>query len=255
MKHFSFISAAAAATLMLAASCSDSIETYNGQAGIYFAMPVKSNSVNVDTMYCETSELPFIITNAKDSTFYLKVKILGPVASHDRNISVRIVEEETDLLPEDMDPLQESYPLYAGQVFGGIPLKFHRAASLEGEIRTLTLELVENGDFSLPVKLWRNSSTEYVNVIRHTITISDKYVQLPGFSEAYFGPFSEKKMKLMLELFDMELKDFSEPLSYVYAKALGQKLDRYLKEMEAKGEPVMEEDGITPMRAGDYIYN
>lgn len=254
MKQFSSISAAVAATLMLAASCSDSIETYNGLAGIYFAMPVASTSVNADTAYSQTSELPFIITESRDSSFYLKVKILGPVSGHDRNISVRIVEEETDLLPEDMDPLQESYPLYAGQVFGGIPLNFHRTASLEGEERTLTLELIENSDFSLPVKLWRNSSNEYVNVIRHSITISDKYVQLPGFSEAYFGPFSEKKMKLILELFDMKLTDFREPLGYVYAKALGQKFDRYLKEMEAKNEPVLEEDG-TPMTAGDYIYN
>lgn len=255
MKRITYkLSLAVLATVLIAcmASCSDAIDTYKGMSGIYFAMSVKQTSVNADTTYSESSALPFIITESRDSCFYLKVKILGAVSQTDREISVRIVE--SDLMPEDMDPLMESYPLYGGQVFGGIPLNFHRTASLEGEERSITIELVANGDFSLPVTLWKNSANEYVNVVRHTITISDKYVQLPGYMESFFGPFSEKKMKLILELFGLKLSDFNEKLPLTYAKALGQRFDRYLKEQAAKGTPVMEDDG-TPMVAGDYIYD
>ena len=37
-------------------------------------------------------------------------------------------------------------------------------------------------------------------------------------------------------------------------KTIGQKLDRYLAEMRAKGTPVYEEDGVTLMKSGDYLY-
>jgi len=124
---------------------------------------------------------------------------------------------------------------------------------LEGAQRTLTVSLVANDDFSLPIKQWRNSSTESVSVVKHSIAISDKYVQLPGFSVGYFGPFSEKKMKLLLEIFDMKLSDFNERFSITKGRTMGQRFDRYLKEQKAQGRTVYEDDG-TEMVAGDYIY-
>ena len=60
-------------------------------------------------------------------------------------------------------------------------------------------------------------------------------------------------MKILLELFSMNLMDFNEKLPVTVTKALGQKFDRWLKEMKAKGETVLEEDG-SEMKAGDYIY-
>jgi hypothetical protein len=92
-----------------------------------------------------------------------------------------------------------------------------------------------------------------VNVVRHTVVISDKYVQLPGYRTGHFGPFSEKKMRIILELSGLKLTDFNETMAVTVTKSIGQKLDRYLAEMKAKGEPVMEDDG-TPMTAGEYIY-
>lgn len=239
--------------LAAAVSCSSEIQTYHGDAGIYFAMREKVSTVNVDTLYRETSTLPFIVTDSRDSVFNLRVKILGPVSDVDRHVSVRVVDEVTTAVEGDYDQVEGSYVLKAGEVYGVIPVHFHRVASLAGKERSLTLELVENEDFTLPIKRWRNSSTEYVNVVRHTVVISDKYVQLPGYRTGHFGPFSEKKMRLILELSGMKLTDFNETIAVTVTKSIGQKLDRYLAEMKAKGEPVMEDDG-TPMTAGEYIY-
>ena len=245
--------AAAFVAMILTSACSEKIKTYDGVSGIYFAMRVESSAVNADTTYTETSSVPFIVTEEEDITFNLKVKILGPVSDHDRQVTIEVVSEETDALEGDYDPLQPSYTLPAGAVFGNIPITFHKSASLEGTERQLTVRLVENSDFSLPIRMWENSSDEYVDVVKHTIIYSDKYVQLPGYATGYFGPFSEKKMALLLEVLDLKISDFNEPMPYTKARALGQKFDRYLKEQAAKGEPVLEDDG-TPMTAGDYIY-
>lgn len=251
MRHRAYICALALAAVI--AGCNSELETYHGASGVYFAMNSGSSYANADTTYLETSDLPFIITGSRDSVFNVKIKTVGPVASHDRQVAVRIVGEESTVLPEDYEPLQESYVLKAGEVFGSIPIKFLRAASLAGQERTLTIELVENSDFSLPIKVWRNSSREYVNVIRHSINVSDKYVRLPGYSESHFGPFSEKKMRLILELFGMKLTDFRTSLPYTRTKAMGQKFDRWLQQQKSRGETVYEEDG-TEMKAGNYIY-
>ncbi len=249
MKRYIYIFVLAA----VSAACSSEIDTYHGDAGVYFAMREKVNTINVDTLYRETSTLPFIITDSRDSMFMLRVKILGAVSDKDRQVSVRVLEDLSSVTESDYEPLQSSYVLKAGEVYGVIPVHFHRTASLEGQERRLVVELVGNEDFTLPIRRWRNSNTEYVDVTRHTVVISDKYVQLPGYREGHFGPFSEKKMKILLDLGQMKLSDFSEPLSITLTKSLGQKLDRYLVEQKAKGEPVLEADG-NEMEAGEYLY-
>jgi hypothetical protein len=239
---------------LVAVSCMSEIDTYHGESGIYFAMREDVTTVNVDTLYRETSTLPFIVTAKTDSVFNLKVKILGAVADYDREISLRVVDDLSTALQGDYDILQPTYTLPAGEVYGIIPIKFNRTASLQGNERSLVLELMENEDFTLPIRMWRNSTTEYVSVVRHTIVISDKYVQLPGYRTGHFGTFSEKKMKLIIELSGLKLNDFNEILPVTMTKTIGQKLDRYLAEMKAKGTPVYEEDGVTLMKAGDYLY-
>lgn len=241
------------ALLQNLSSCSKEVNTYRGESGVYFAMSIPQNYVNSDTLYTEVSNLPFIITESKDSTFHLKLKILGPVSNQERKVSVRVVEDETTAVEGDFEPIQEEYSFPVGQVFASIPIHFHRQTSLKRKERKLTLELVENNDFTLPLKMWKNSSDEYVSIVKHTIIYSDKYVKLKGYYTSYFGPFSEKKMKLILELFNMKLVEFDQKLPYAYAKTLGQGLDRHLKEMKAKGETIYEEDG-SEMVAGDYIY-
>ena len=240
--------------LAFMAACSSEIGTYHGESGVYFAMRDNVNTVNVDTLYRETSSLPFIVTDSRDSVFILRVKILGAVADHDRQVEIKVVDDMSSVVEEDYEALPSSYTLKAGEVYGEIPISFHRMPSLKGNERSLVVELVENEDFTLPIRLWRNSGTEYVNVTRHTIVISDKYVQLPGYRTGHFGPFSEKKMELILQLSGMSLNDFNVQLPVTLTKSLGQKLNRYLAEMRARGETVYEEDGVTPMTAGEYIY-
>ena len=241
-------------TALVAVSCMSEIDTYHGESGIYFAMRENVTTVNVDTLYRETSSLPFIVTEKMDSVFNFKVKILGAVSAHDREVSLRVVDELSTTEQGDYEQIQATYTLPAGEIYGIIPIKFNRTASLHGKERSLVLELIENDDFTLPIRMWRNSSTEYVSVVRHTIVISDKYVQLPGYRPGHFGPFSEKKMRLIIELSGLKLSDFNETLPVTMTKTIGQKLDRYLAEMKAKGTPVYEEDGVTLMKAGDYLY-
>ena len=240
-------------SLLAAVSCNKGLEEYSGNSGLYFAMSIRDASVNADTLYSEATPRPFVMTEKSDSVLNIRVKIIGDLADKDRYFQVGTIPEESTLLSGDCEPLKESYVVKAGQIYGQIDLHFHRTASLKGTERKLKIRLLPTSDFNLPMKVWKNGSKDYVSILEHEIVISDKYVQLPGFAEYAFGPFSEKKMELLLQLSGLEFSDFNEKFSTTYAKALGQKLDRYLKEQTAKGQPVLEEDG-SPMTAGEYIY-
>ncbi len=237
--------------LALFAGCESNLMLYDGETGVYFAMPTGDNFTNADTTYTETSSLPFIIQPADvtQSTFHLKIKILGAVTDEDREVSVRMVPEESTVLPGDYEPLQQSYILPVGTVFGSIPITFHRAG-LEGLERKMVIELVPNDDFSLPITKWRNSSTEYVDVVKHTILVSDKYVRLPGYTEGHFGKFSQTKMELICRISGRDLTYFNNKLSISVTRAIGLKLDRYLSE---QNPPLRDEDGEI-MTVGKYLY-
>ena len=100
------------------AACSSEIQTYNGEAGVYFAMRENVSTVNVDTLYRESSSLPFIVTSSRDSVFILKVKILGTVSDKDRQVSVRVLDDLSSVHEADYEPLPASYTLKAGEVYG-----------------------------------------------------------------------------------------------------------------------------------------
>ena len=117
---------------LITLSCSSELETYHGTSGIYFAMNAGSTAVNADTMYSETSLLPFIVTEDVDSTFNLKVKILGAVSDKDRQISIETVPEETDALEEDYDLTSYSHILPAGSVQLILPGDTHIVACAKG---------------------------------------------------------------------------------------------------------------------------
>lgn len=233
-------------------ACNKQIETYSGEAGIYFAMSESKGGLDDSAQdYTSETDIPFAVYNSiTDTTLLVRAKVIGESVSHERQVDIRVVPQE-DAEQEakegwDYDALQATYPVKAGEVYAEIPIRFHLKEDLEGKERMLTLELVANSDFTTPMAEWRrpNSSDKTgVDVLRHTIVISNKWVQLPGFRTYFFGAYSEKKCKLMCSLFGLTLLDFESEttMSVTKAKSLGLKLDQYLKEQESQGNTIYED--------------
>ena len=74
------------------------------------------------------------------------------------------------------------------------------------------------------------------------MTVSDKYVRLDGWSDMFYGTYSDKKIKLMCTVFGLTLADFQpDAMSYVEKKVLGQNFRRYLDAEEAGGRTVYDD--------------
>ncbi|MEQ3319143.1 MULTISPECIES: DUF4843 domain-containing protein [Bacteroides] len=251
---------------ILQAGCREDIELYSGTAGIYFAMSIKYGGWNDSELdYTSTSEIPFAVDEREDTVLQVRAKIIGSIADYDRIVSIRIISQE-DAETEakegfDFDPILDTYYVKANEAYANIPIHFYRRSDLKDKERVLVLELLPSKDFSTPMIEWLrpgSSDKTGVDVLHHTITISDKWIKLPGFNEYYFGTYSEKKNRLMCELFDMKLKDFEKTMTTVKCRTLAIKLDQYLKEQDAQGTPVYEdyrdeEGNPVKMTVGDGI--
>lgn len=229
--------------------CRENIEEYSGMAGIYFAMSSKSGGWDDNKMdYVSASDIPFAVDEREDTVFLLRAKIIGETTGYDRAVSIRIVPQENAEMEakegKDFDPLLDTYYVKANKVYADIPIHFYNKSDLKNKKRVLEIELLPNNEFNTPMEEWLrpgSSDKTGVDVLRHSIAISNKWIKLPGFNEYFFGTYSEKKNRLMCELFNMTLKDFEKPMSTVRNRTLAVKLDQYLKEQEAKGATVYED--------------
>lgn len=233
------------------AACSDEINTYSGESGIYFAMSATKGGLDDSKQdYTAETQIPFAVySTISDTTLIVRAKVIGPAVNHDRMVTVQVValdDSEQAIEGWDYDPLDNNYTVKAGEVYALIPIHFYLKGDLEGKERKLQIELVANADFQTPMSEWlrpNSSDKNGVDVLRHTITISNKWVQLPGFRTYFFGTYSEKKCKLICSLFGLTLLDFAteDSMSLTKTKALAIKFDQYLKDQESKGNTIYED--------------
>lgn len=134
--RYGLIPALAAAALALGA-CNESIRTYDGQTGIYFAM-LQSGSDEENPRYTADSSLPFALlpSGTDEQTLQLRVKVIGSVADYPRAFAFRTVADRTTAQEgHDYELPEGDCVVAAGEVYGYIPIRFFRRASLDEEER------------------------------------------------------------------------------------------------------------------------
>ena len=166
------------------AACTEEIETYSGESGIYFAMSATKGGLDDSKQdYTAETQIPFAVySTISDTTLMVRAKVIGPAVDHDRKVTVQVVaSEDAEQAKEgwDYDALDNSYTVKAGEVYVLIPIHFYLRDDLEGKERQLKLELVANEDFATPMAQWlrpNSSDKTGVDVLHHTITISNKSI-------------------------------------------------------------------------------
>ena len=150
---------------------------------------------------------------------------------------------------EDYAPLEERYVITAGERDGFVEFTGFRQAKMLDSTYYVTLQLMENEYFSLPMDVWRplenkDYTKEIQNVVRHVVGLSDEVFMPKAWTVNYFGPYSKKKVKLLCEMFGLKMADFDNviEMDMERQRTYAQGLDKYLKEMEAKGQTVYEDE-------------
>ncbi len=233
--------------------CEKEMMDYEGKDGVYFSVQQIPPSLYGNPeiwAHLDTTLIPFSLLLENDSTVRLKVRVMGQVVDYDRYFTVSVVDTLTTATEGvDYAPLEKQYMISAGERDGYVEFTGFRQAKMLDSTYYVTLQLEENEYFSLPMDVWRPlESKDYTktirDVIRHVVGLSDEVFQPKAWTPNYFGPYSKKKIKLLCEMFGLQMSDFDNviEMDMERQRTYAQGLDKYLKEMEAKGETVYEDE-------------
>lgn len=259
------------AICLLAASaaivgCEESLDTYEGESGIYFDTKADDNSV----MLTDTVTVHWGLKNADitSQTVKLRVKLFGNTASVDRKFSILVETDPGDTYAAEagidyIEPPLE-YTMKAGEAETVIEVEVLRRHNLQDNPRRLRISLVETPE----LKFLFSRAVGYVNEAGETLSrpldlqrviYMDESFPIPGWwyycGDAYFGDWSMTKSALICEVMGIDREDWVDTnalvnsLSQGYLKFCGRYMQKWLEEQAAQGNTILDEDG-SPMVMG-----
>ncbi|MBC9931079.1 DUF4843 domain-containing protein [Chitinophaga qingshengii] len=253
ISHLRYIAGTAAMLLLMASCRKAEIPTYTTSDDIYF-------SVVRDYVTYDTTIVTFAYTpRTTDTTMYLKIAALGKPAGRERNVSYRVVDTAANaaVLHKHFElPAKLAVP--ADSVSCYLPVVMHKTEDMSKRTFSITLQLEPNNDFQTRLQLLvkDKNNNRFTSLLRHVIIVDNK-LNIPdkGWYEDFYGPFTSKKMLLMGELLELSIQDLYNKIGSADPGATrfyANYLKTYLKDMEAAGTPVQEDDG-TLMKLGKYM--
>lgn len=249
--------------LLALTSCEKELMTYEGKDCIYFDIRRGAEWIDPDLWAHEYySTVSFGSTMDNDIPLSLKVQASGMPADFDREFSLTIVADSTELQAGDYDGLNTSYVIKAGETSTNVDLTFHRKEHMSGDTLQLQLQLIENEHFNLMYTDFGKAPEQYApsanpafdynrDASIHNIFVSDvmsrpkQWLGNDVTGLGVFGAFSAKKWKLIMELSGTTIDDFSNATTMPNARmtAIGETLATYLIEKAIAREPILEDDG------------
>ena len=210
---------------LLLLNCSeDTLDTYHGNDGIYFAP-------NMLGKYIDSTSFSFAMVTVDDTVVNMAVRLYGEVRDYDRPFRVE-VEKATGESGIDYEPLLEEYVLLANKAVADSPLRIFLHGSAKNY---LTLRILPNEYFTQLLAL-KVQDEDTLNMTRKTLIFTSKLTQPKNWYEWAFGYFSEAKYKLVNELGNIDPEVWNAnrfPSQYYYQLPL--LITNYLNSKIAEG--------------------
>lgn len=249
--------------MVITTSCEKELMTYEGKDSIYFDIRKEISWLDPATWSHEHYSLvSFGSTLDDEIPLSLKIQASGMPSTIDREFSIIVVKDSTEIQDGDFAGLNPSYVIKAGETSTTVNLTFYRKEHMKGDTLRLQLGLVENEYFSLMYTDYGKTPEQYEPTSNpkfdfnhdasvHNIFVSDvmsrpnQWAGNDATGIGSLGAFSEKKWRLIMELTGTTIDDFSSAstMPAIRMKAIGETLARYLLEKALAKEPVLEADG------------
>ena len=193
---------------LLLVNCSeDTLDTYHGNDGIYFAPSILGK-------YIDSTSFSFAMVTVDDTVVNMAVRLYGEVQDYDRPFRVKL-EEATGEEGVDYAPLEEEYTLPANKAEAAIPVRIFRHGTAKNK---LVLRIVPNEYFTQALSL-KVQDEDTLDMTLKTLILTSKLTQPKNWYDWAFGYFSEAKYKLVNELGNMDPEVWnatSFPSQYYY---------------------------------------
>lgn len=211
-------------SLLFLCCSEDTLDTYHGNDGIYFAP-------NMMGKYIDSTSFSFAMVTEDDTVVNMAVRLYGEVQDYDRPFRVKL-EEAIGEEGVDYAPLEEEYVLPANRAETAIPVRIFRHGFAKNK---LTLRIVPNEYFTQVLSL-KVQDEDTLDMTVKTLIFTSKLTQPKNWYDWAFGYFSEAKYKLVNELGNMNPEVWNSnnfPSQYYYQLPLF--LTNYLNSKIAEG--------------------
>lgn len=263
-------------SVLLFSSCKeDTIDVYNGETNIYFSLkrwdggsnglsytitdfPVEEELYSASWSSIREARDSILVSMALDGTDegekveLIPVNVSGNITDYDRKIEFNIDLQSTTAVPEEDFKAEGLIP--AGKRIGAIAVRLNRV-SFRDTTLSMSFNLVPNEHFQTNYRVINRSSSDTSKVDLRSFKLVATSILTPpvrweSFLKNYMGPFSRKKVFLLLEITGGNIEELYAPIpSIPLMTAWGKTLKNYLLDQKNKGNTIYEEDG-TEMTAG-----
>ena len=238
---------------LLLCGCEKEMIYFQGEDSLYFDVRSQLGAHEFFTA------IPFGATQENSLEIECNVMTTGYPKEYDREFKVIVNTDSTTAVSErDYAPLNESYVIKAGETSTTINITLQRSQAMYNDTLLLQLQLLPNDHFKTLFTNFEDNPGNFLpndNVLFaynhdasiHNIFIYDVVTQPKGWWKGLWGEFSAKKWRLMMEITDTKIEDYSDILiamPMMRAQAIDEKFGKHLLEMAKNKETViLEEDG------------
>ncbi len=174
--------------------------------GIYF-----NNRANISSASAllGSTNLTFVYENSDEMEVPVRIQLLGRPASQARPIEMRVTSDDAVEGVDYVLPQQAVMPAEATTLDYVVTLK--RTAALQTASKTISLEILPNEYFSLPVTEEVQANGDIISTVRFSIIYSDMFTTPPvAWEKGLLGEFSPQKFNLICKVLNINPADFND---------------------------------------------
>lgn len=242
-KNINYVSALFLVIPMLI-SCEKELSPYEGKSAVYFQETERKILYSGEVLK-DSSVLSFSLAKAVDSTVNMVVAVMGGKTNVDRPYKLSIDASSNVTAGVHYTILNESFSIKANQVLDTVKIKFFRTEDLLASTLLLSFRLEENENFSTKMndRLLNATTGKRHSFINYRWFVND-IIKKPGrWQDGYLGPFSRKKLFLMVEVTGVDPAYMDSSIGLPELAAYGSYMQRYLNEQRLAGNTILEENG------------
>lgn len=211
-------------TLLIALCCwncqEDTLETYDGQDGVYFVNLYAGRILSLEDNFSDTTTFSFAFVTEQDTIVRLGVRAMGKIASTDRPFAVRVVSTNAQE-GVHYDALEPEYMIPADTTDGYVPIHIYRESIDPDTTFYIELELVPNSYFAqnMPFKeVTESGVTDTLDIRRHVLVFDNKVSEPTIWSSliSNYGDWTEAKFNFVNETFNINPGDWYGTDAYVW---------------------------------------
>lgn len=244
MKNITFI---LLLTLTLTWSCKpDNLHPYQGENAIKFAHS-ETGQDSVLRTFRSTAANELIISQV--------IEITGEITDYARPYKLVVDAERSSAVSgKDFEVLLDTFSIAPHANKDTVTLKLRKTPALNDRELSIVLQLLPNEHFKLLHDTYRVNDRE-VRFDRYRINFSNHYIIGPNWDTSILGKFSQKKLRLLQEITQLDLLKFYVLWGYYPSHYLSfaRTFSAYLRNQKAAGNIIYDEENNEEMQMGSNI--